>query len=385
MYDQESFVTFRSRVLDLALSSIWPGSVTDEITIERLRGGGYNRIIGLTRQGLDGQSDIETEYILRVPRFSSQAKVDNDVAVLQFLHQHTKIPIPQVVQFDATKNNALSSPYMVQNRIPGTDLSRTFPELDHEAKCRVARELGNLFNQMLSVRSSTAGRLVLSNNHNHHEAPIDISSLELTDDPPVRPYSNAPASESVHKVLTAIFLSRKAHSLETWPTEPSRPWFFDQLCRMTSELDTDGWLVNRHYSIAHLDLAPRNIMVNPTVDAQLPIVSGILDWDSAILGPMFLSCAPPLWIWAWQDDEEEDERTANDQPATLEGQELKRCFEEAAGSEYVRLAYEPAYRLARQLVRFALEGLHSHEAFREGKEMLKEWAGIYQSRMQEEP
>ncbi|KAH6983895.1 hypothetical protein EDB80DRAFT_875412 [Ilyonectria destructans] len=77
-------------------------------------------------------------------------------------------------------------------------------------------------------------------------------------------------------------------------------------------------------------------------DTQLSIISGVLDWDSAVFAPMFMSCAPPMWIWAWQDDEDEDERTANDKPPTSEGVRLKLAFEEAAGKDFAKFAYEPA-------------------------------------------
>lgn len=89
-----------------------------------------------------------------------------------------------------------------------------------------------------------------------------------------------------------------------------------------------------------------------------------------------------MWVWAWQDDEEEDELLANDDPGTAEGRELKALFEEAAGPVYVRFAYEPAYRLARRLVRFAVEGLRFNEDFREADVMLVEWAAIRESSKQ---
>jgi len=218
--------------------------------------------------------------------------------------------------------------------------------------------------------------LVLSTDHNRLETPIHVAPLRLTDPQLIRPYSDSPATESVHELLTNIFYAQKADILERCPTNTVGSELFDQFCQMVSELDAEGWLVNSHYSIAHLDLAPHNILVNPMADTQLPIVSGILDWDSAVLAPMFMSCAPPLWLWAWLDDEDEDERTANDDPPTPEGRQLKKLFEEAAGHDYTKLAYEPAYRLARRLVRFAIEGVGSNEDFREAEAMLQEWADI---------
>ncbi|KAM0430434.1 hypothetical protein ACHAPT_005780 [Fusarium lateritium] len=378
VYDHEPFITFRSRVLALATSSIWPDAAPEEVTVERLQGGGFNRIIGLAQQ----KSNTKTQYILRIPRFNA-AQVNNDVAVLRFLQQYTTIPAPEVVTFDETEHNALGSPYAVQNRIPGVDLYSTYPNLRHEERHKVARELGAIFNQMLAVRSSTAGKLVLPTDRKSLEVPVHVAPLTDMVSEPARPYNASAPSESTHDLLTNIFLSRKAYEQKRNPSDTVGPKLWDQFCQMTSELNAGGWLADGHYSITHLDLAPRNILVNPTADPRLPIISGVLDWDSAVLGPRFMSCAPPLWLWAWQDDEDEDERTANDVPPTPEGRQLKTSFEEAAGQDYVRFAYEPAYRLGRRLVRFATDGLRSNEDFKESEAMLEEWNGYYQPGNQE--
>ena len=52
-------------------------------------------------------------------------------------------------------------------------------------------------------------------------------------------------------------------------------------------------------------------------------------------------------------------------------------FEESAGADYVRFAYGAPYRLARRLVRFAVDGVRSNEDYKEAKAMVGEWANIY--------
>lgn len=377
VYDHEPFVTFASRVVELAVRSIWPGAAEDEIAVERMQGGGFNRIIGLDRHHRDG-SGRTTRHILRIPRFDS-AQVGNDVAILRFLHQKSNIPAPEVVMFDEGDANALESPYAVQTRIQGVGLHSSFPNLGHAQKCRVARELGAVFNQMLSVGSSVAGKLVLPPEPAEKNAPVYVLPLGCEDAGLEKPYSDGEQFESTHDLLKGVFLARKASDEEKFSKGTVVTEHWDKFCQMTLELDAGGWLSDTRYSIAHLDFAPRNILVDPTSDTQAPIVTGILDWDSAVLAPRFMSCTPPMWIWAWQDDEDEDERLANDDPGTAEGRELKALFEEAVGGDYVRLAYEPVYRLARRLVRFAVEGLRFNEDFREADAMIEEWAVIYES------
>ncbi len=74
--------------------------------------------------------------------------------------------------------------------------------------------------------------------------------------------------------------------------------FWPEFTRIAQELALGGWLDDRQYSLAHLDLAPRNILVDLTAfpNTSRRVITGILDWDSAVLAPRFLSCYPPLWI-----------------------------------------------------------------------------------------
>lgn len=367
IYDHEPFDTFRLRVLKLA-QGFWVDSSPTDITIERMAGGGYNRIIGFSR-AVDGQE--KDQYILRVPRFEA-AHVDREVAVLQFLRRYSTLPVPEIIRFEETNNNILESPYMVQNRIPGHDLYSSFPKLDHEGKCRVAKELGHVFHEMLSLHSRDAGVLVLSPDNKSLQAPLWIAQFTKTDKP-MCPYSDGPTAQTTSSMLASTFKDRKIAALERCSTDVLRSELLDKFITMTAELENDSWLGNNQNSLCHLDLAPRNILVHYAPNASVPTISGILDWDSAVFGPCFMSCAPPLWIWAWNEDEDEDERTANHDPPTPELRQLKQLFEEAAGADYVRFAYETPYRLARQLVHYAIHDIKTKEDVDEAKAMLQEW------------
>ncbi|KAI1661105.1 kinase-like domain-containing protein [Daldinia decipiens] len=375
-WGQEAFDTFQFNVLSFALNNIWPDAILDDIIIERLRGGGFNRIIGLTRKGSSRTNSAEVQYIIRIPRYKN-APVDRDVATLEFLERHTKISIPNVITFDNTPDNELESPYILQNRIAGTDVLSGFPKLNHAEKLRFAHELGNVFRQILAVRSHKAGSLVFSDNEDL-KAEFRVIPYRSKVTSLAVPYSNTKTTtQTVRDLLLSNFEDQMAYILEKFPKASVKLGLLDKLCSMAGELEERGWFNNVHYCLAHLDLAPRNILINPTSDLKQPIISAVLDWDAAVFAPQFMACAPPLWLWGWLDDEDEDERTANDVPPTVEGHQLKTAFERAAGKEYMRFAYHPAYRLARRLVRFAIgDGIQSNEDWRDAEEVLEEWKTI---------
>ncbi|KAI1394707.1 hypothetical protein F4819DRAFT_506880 [Hypoxylon fuscum] len=380
VYDHESFTTYQSRILEFALENVWPDAAAENIILERLQGGGFNRIIGITRQKDDQADPTEVQYILRLPRFDA-AQVDSDVAILCFLEQHTQMPTPKVIAFDDTDCNRLESPYMIQHRIKGVDTLSTFPSLDHSARLKFAREMGNVFREMLGTQSSMAGTLTFSVKDKSLLTPFHITPFAPQDPQQAVPYHNSATNQTVLELLTANFKAQTAFELKHYPDDVLTPHMMERFCAMALELDADGWFENVHNCLAHLDLAPRNILVDSVSNTQSPIISAVLDWDSAVFAPMFMACTPPLWIWDWQEDEEEDERKANDDPSSPEARQLKRVFEKSAGPEYTRFAYEPAYRLARRLVRFAVDGrIGSSEDTRQAKEMLEEWAIIHKER-----
>ncbi|KAI1377920.1 kinase-like domain-containing protein [Hypoxylon crocopeplum] len=376
VYDHEPFDTFQTRVKVFAHSKIWPDADLDDIAVERLLGGGYNRIIGLTRQENEQTGSSEVRYILRLPRFDA-AQVDREVAVLSFLERNTQIPAPRVITFDDTEEKMLISRYMIQNRIAGTDLFSTYPQLDHATRVKVAHELGSVFHKMLDTRSSVAGVLTFSAEDKSLDAPLFVTPFKPQDNLPGVLYSNSPTTRTVLDLLTSSFKAQKAAALESYSKDYLTPMLMDKFYAMASELDARGWLKDVPNCLVHLDLAPRNILINPTDDIQLPVLSAVLDWDSAVFAPMFMACEPPLWMWGWLEDEEEDERTANDDPPTHEDRELKKTFEEAAGKDYMRFAYGYGYRLARRLFRFAVDGqIRSSQDHKEATRMLEEWEAL---------
>ena len=377
---------------------------TKEFLIERLRGGGFNRVIGIA---IKHSSDQElTQLILRVPRFDD-ARLDREVAVLRFVHQYTKIPVPEVKYADFTTDNPLKQPYAIQNRILGYDLqTRTNPtfylDLNHEQKCTFAKEFALILLELHDIMHPFPGLIEASadsdNTQDFTVRPFDLRSisgfepeLDLNTKLPFfhvhpfvkdwEPLEDPPLEQSTYYFMSAQFGRWKALDLRCDPASIRWSKEYDRLVIMAGQMDELGFLGNDENCVCHLDLlgAPRNIMADIKSDGSLSI-TGILDWDSAVFAPRFVGCAPPMWLWAW-DEEEEDEKHANDTPSHPGDQEIKKIFEETVGDWFLLYAYKPEYRLARELFRFAQSGIRSSIDNQEVEELLKEWAGIYESRM----
>ncbi|KAJ5281334.1 hypothetical protein N7478_006706 [Penicillium angulare] len=110
-------------------------------------------------------------------------------------------------------------------------------------------------------------------------------------------------------------------------------------------------------------------------------ICGILDWKLAQFAPRWYGCAPPAWLWDEQWTASSDERFEPRQPIDEERRQAKQAFDKAVGPCFTKLAYQPQYRLARQVVHLVDMGIRRNPAELEALEMLekgwKDWRTPY--------
>ena len=187
---QTPFAEFAWSVQQLC-KQIWPASF-EEVSIERLRGGSFNRVIGiqtpssfatLTKNGLldpprrsEGTQLLESEitsskppliipqrdrnnkYILRITRFGYR-RIDGDIVIPCYVRSRSTIPVPQVVGFDLGIGNVLGSPYTLQLRIQGMPLVAIFGDLTQPQRRDLAVQLAKIIRQLQEIKSPVAGEL----------------------------------------------------------------------------------------------------------------------------------------------------------------------------------------------------------------------------------
>ena len=349
--------------------------------VERLSGGSFNRIIGITVT--ESNSGVVNRYILRVPRFET-ACPEREVAIVEYVRQHSAIPVPRIVTTDFTKNNPLKVPYVVQTRIPGFELhskTQDFTQLTHEQQCAFATDFGLILRKLQEMSHSTPGQIeALTNQHSihkYHVKAFDVDADPFGENPELDDISladEAPGYKSTLEFYQSQF--------ERWEVAASKHDdilkvdYMKCLAAIADQMNEAGFLGDNENCLCHLDLnhAPHNIMVN--VKDEALSISGILDWDSAVFAPRFVGCVPPMWIWAWNAEDDEDEAHANDTPKTLKQQQLKRLFEDAVGERFLRFAYPPQYRTARRLFKFAQHGMNASWHIEDADRLISEWAGM---------
>ena len=353
-------------------------SSPNDFEVERLAGGGFNRIIGITV--LNKKTTPTRRLILRVPRFED-ARPEREVAALRFIRQHTSIPVAEIEAVDFTTNNPLKKPYVIQKRVSGHDLQACIQDLDQEQLCVLTKELGGILIALQSVKNPAPG--VIEATYDEGWSRFCVRPFELKTPFGIvqEPREGQEVTSSQQQTTLGFFrvqLGRWKAADAQYGEHKVHLW--DCLIAAAGQIDQAGFFDDDDNCLSHLDFQARNIMVDVKTKSTLS-VSGVLDWDSAIFAPKFVSCAPPWWIWADEDneDDEDDESKANNPPRSETGQELKRFFEDTVGQDFLRYAYEPQYRLARTLFKIAMHGIRSNEYFRLAETFLEEWAKLYDS------
>lgn len=362
VYTQEPFDTFKDRV-SLLFQEVFATS-NDNLTIDRMEGGSSHRVVGVSVAG-DGSKPVLEHFIIRVPRFPGLARgpgfpydfVDG-VAPLQLLRQKSTIPVPEVVKFDTTETNVLGRAYVIMKRIPGESLCPSWWYMSDEARGNIAQSLGKAVAEMHSVTSTAVGKIALPASHEDSSKESymiqPFVNLETNTDVP---HEIGPARMNTFDTICEIIKQQKELLINTDNDPDYELEFYDQWQGIASEMNDLGIFDQDGYCICHLDFEPRNIM------SDQEALTGILDWDTALFAPLFMSCRPPIWVWDDDLDKYFDdyEQPSGKTPPTPETRRFKKLFEDAAGPTYLRYAYLPQYRLARMLFRFIVDGVFEHD------------------------
>ena len=410
--DVESFADFKPRVEKLC-ETLWPPpkSISRRVAtrlraskffrsfmpspqqplIERLKGGDYNRITSITLPSSYGTA--APNFVLRTPRWAGQGRPDRDVSILDFVRKRTSIPVPKVVAWDFTSDNALGKPYVIQQRVLGSDVNLIWGKISHVQRCTIACELGSMVKSLLTLESPRPGLINAPSTAKVFARGPEIVPFDLRDNGDDLIGTSAPetlsdiqAPQTTGQFFKTVFRKRQAHAL----SEPFE--FAIRLCtglyETVCDMDNMGMFSKDQHCFCHVDLHSRNIMAEIQPDDTIKLTA-VLDWDEAVFAPKFVNCQPPWWLWEEEGDDRVDEKgwptwpyelpAAKGFPATPEKQELKRLFEEHAGPEYQHLATDTYCRLGRGLFILAREGLVGSQHYGAAEKIIQEWKDIKES------
>jgi hypothetical protein len=392
MIGHEPFSTFQHKIFSLCKKN-WPNLATDAYEVAHMEGGSFNRVVAVrvdaskTRSpwlkrhakkvlhalcpSTTRQEQIR-EYVVRIPRYE-HAWVENEVATLLFLAT-TDVPAPKIKSFDLSTDNPIGSRFSIHPRLPGKSVEESYLDLTTSQRCSFAHELGTALKALSNIRSPCPGTLdpasILKGSSS-----LQILQLQC----PPRNAQHSTATEfSNHSAPTSVY----DFMISQFARQRTRDMFFHRpniaiwtkFFHIIDVLNKEGLFEDNEYYLTHMDLEPRNIMLSTSSPFKASL-SGILDWDESLFAPVFLSCRPPSWLWDFKGENEEelDEAVAHKDPEDEDLLAIKRAFENAVGQVWCAYAYKTEYRLARDIVRLAINGFRSNDDYDVAARVVKEW------------
>lgn len=323
-YEQEPFETYQHKVSQLCHDL----GYGEPSKIERMKGGGYNRVIGLTLQ-----SGQKHDYVLRIPRSALDevlmGEIKDQVAVTLYLSRYDFLHVPVIAAFDTTVNNVLECQYVLQERIDGSSIQDIFYTLPLFEKLQITRAVAKMLLQLESITLERPGRLVGTGDlpARSDTAPASANEIKITgycnsfiEDLPVM------EKQPLVSLITSLLEIRKQQNLD-WDEMVER---CERLQAIAREM-VDAGLVrvtDNNCALWHWDFSAANVMIrrkqqnkkgkrkeknsrgergptasSATIDSLGKwVVSGVLDWDDALSIPLVLARKPPSWLWLDEDN-----------------------------------------------------------------------------------
>lgn len=87
IYQVEPFVTYQHRIRTLARAVLWKNVREEDLDVERLGNGSYNRVIGITHNGNSANGRLK--YVVHILWHHEKEDLEKDIAPLLFVKEYT--------------------------------------------------------------------------------------------------------------------------------------------------------------------------------------------------------------------------------------------------------------------------------------------------------
>lgn len=383
---QEPFEIYKNKVIQLC-HDIGLGGPSQ---VEPMTGGSFNRVMCLSLPSKNNH-----DYVLRIPRFPESAENARDQAAV--LHYVAPLmPVPTVLAFDPTPDNAIGHPYVLQEKLEGCNAATIYHDLPRNEKAEVITLIVDIITKLNTSNTDRPGQLVAgptvpSFSHNSFSTPIDIEITgyrfeNIEQDAATK---NMPRFEKQPLVshLVAAFTMRKKYDQDRDCDFMDSTW--DELSKVAKQMNTAGLFSEADVDCVlwHWDLAFRNILVEKQATGNWHL-TGVLDWDMLLSVPLVLTRATPTWLWCQEDSQSSecstqssDNGVQQSQDLTTDEQYLKDHFEQLiqqTDPNYMADAYGRGVWI-RRLADFAFHGFNDPAYYDKQRELSSDWNMYYES------
>ncbi|KAF2831610.1 hypothetical protein CC86DRAFT_283194, partial [Ophiobolus disseminans] len=332
---------------------------SEEVQVEEIGEGSYNRVYGLTIPVRPPPSNPGTirvlrtgqnteQFVLRIPINREEMgedvaeEISREIATLRVVNTRLQIETPRLIQYSTRAENILGKPYVIQTRLRGRSLFDLWESLNNDQLASAIHQITGIVEHITGFGRgwTSCGPQVLSKFPN----PVFV----------------APTTWSAPLTTPTVFQM----PIE-WMVEQSVRWMayeqaeevdeyqliWSELVKIARSLDREGWL-GRDFKLMHNDLYARSIMAVVVNDRTVEI-TGVLDWDRACFAPESVALRAPYWAWSKDDSED----SVNDELFYPDDEACKNAFLEAASEDFKKFSFSAKAILVRKLFKHFVWGV----------------------------
>jgi aminoglycoside phosphotransferase len=263
-HTETNMPTTNYRVTHEQISSVLHhASITDELkSVTRIENG-FNPIYNVTT--------ANAQYILKITNPTWKVlKTRNEAVVLQFLSQHTSIPVPSVYSFSDT-TDLIGYEYILMSYVPGVAFSDIYDQLSLKEKEPYLRQIAHYYVDIIDINIESQ-----DDNHLGCFKNIEkigdkyVAKLCANVDSLLGPYKDLYdyIIEYIHFRFVEMSATKYSHYIPR----------FEAIIKKL-KLQQEQSQFNERLVLTHTDIAPKNIIVDPKTST----VNGIIDWEWACM------------------------------------------------------------------------------------------------------
>ena len=291
--------------------------------VQSLAQGAFNKVYAVQRQGPQDEELIMRITLPVQPYF----KTISEHATIEYLKQHTTIPVPEVLKYNAKREAELGFEWMIMHRVHGVGLGNQWTSMSWLKKELIVRKVVSFLVQLFKTRFPRIGNLYEWS---------DLQRLQTSDLPEHTPLGYEHSTKETTLCLSQVvsipfFLGKHAtFDIQRGPYTNSRAWLAAQLqlyikgaddpilyedSGTDSDDDPDEFAtpeaiksranrliallptvfpegVTEEFVLHHGDLNENNIMV----DHLNHEITGVIDWECVHTVPLWQACQIPKFL-----------------------------------------------------------------------------------------
>lgn len=233
----------------------------------------------------------EAKMVIRIPisgqfgdlSVPAKESLESQVQTINYIKEHTSIPVPKVFHLDTTANNEIGAPYIAMSYISGRTVSSLwFDASGHtpleERRRNILKQLAQAMSQLNSLRFDKIGSLIASSRGTGHDLG-PCYEWDEAEDGTISVASSGP-------FLTTLSFLRRFWA----PTNEKSPYAVGAAKVLEEMLPLLPH--SSEYVLALPDFDSQNVMADKEGN-----LTGLIDWDNVQTVPGSIGCLRyPGWI-----------------------------------------------------------------------------------------